>query len=108
MCPNHVLSHFTGLPFYGQGYAGATGMNQPHEGIDDVHWHASTDGTVPYYEIYPHLQDESLTTVRDDVTKTEYGYFDEEGGVVSFDDERSICDKMEYGILNRLNGFFIW
>lgn len=49
----------------------------------------------------------SMTSVRDDLTKSQYAFFDS-GGLVSFDNERSMCDKTEYAINNGLNGFLIW
>ena len=45
-----------------------------------------------------------MTSVRDEETKTPYAYFSN-GGLVSYDDEQSICDKAEYAIDNKLNGF---
>jgi len=48
----------------------------------------------------------SYTSVRDEQTKTQYAY--NEWGFISYDDERAICDKTEYGIDNNLNGYIIW
>jgi hypothetical protein len=48
----------------------------------------------------------SYTSVRDEQTKTQYAY--NEMGFISYDDERAICDKTEYGIDNNLNGYIIW
>ena len=51
----------------------------------------------------------SMTSVRDDLTKSQYAFFDSGVvGLVSFDNERSMCDKTEYAINNGLNGFLIW
>ena len=106
-----------GLSFYGQTYKGTTEMYAEHDGVDTAHWtnngDEDKDGSVPYYSIYPRLQEDrvdSLTTVREDVTKTEYAFFEHnsDGGLVSYEDERSLCDKAEYGIANQLNGHFIW
>lgn len=45
-----------------------------------------------------------MTSVRDEETKTQYAFFNN-GGLVSFDDERSICDKTEYVNDQELAGF---
>jgi chitinase len=37
---------------------------------------------------------------------TQYAY--SEKGMVSYDDERAICDKTEYAMDNNLNGYIIW
>ncbi len=47
-----------------------------------------------------------FTTVRDDRTKTQYAY--SSAGLVSYDDERAICDKTEYAMEHALNGYIIW
>lgn len=46
-----------------------------------------------------------MTSVRDEETMTQYAYFNEGGGLVSFDDEQSICDKTEYAMDNALHGY---
>ena len=80
----------------------------------------------------------NMISIRDELTKSQYAYFPGKpmlfcntilffypnndlhlicilnmhiylaGGLVSFDNERSICDKTEYAIENNLNGFLIW
>ncbi|KAL7534555.1 hypothetical protein ACHAXR_005949, partial [Thalassiosira sp. AJA248-18] len=107
-----------GLSFYGQTYKGTTEMYTKHEGIDTAHWvNADTDrdGSVPYHSIYPRMASKnrigSLTTVREDVTKTVYAQFEHNGvgkGLVSYENEESICEKAEYVLINELNGHFIW
>lgn len=47
-----------------------------------------------------------FTSVRDEQTMTQYAY--NQGSFLSFDDERSICDKTEYAMNNDLYGFIIW
>ena len=47
-----------------------------------------------------------MTSVRDEQTKTQYAYGT--SGMVSYDDERAICDKAAYAIDNGLNGVIIW
>ncbi|KAL7472651.1 hypothetical protein ACHAXS_013011 [Conticribra weissflogii] len=93
-----------GLAFYGRSFASATGMNEPHDGADNAHW-AVDEGTPQYYNIVAKLP--SMVVMRDDTTMTPYAYFPS-GGLVSFDDERSICEKTEYTVDNDLNGFLIW
>ena len=47
-----------------------------------------------------------LTSVRDEQTVTQYVYGLK--GMVSYDDERAICDKTEYAQVHDLNGYIIW
>jgi hypothetical protein len=49
----------------------------------------------------------SMTIEWDDETKTPIAYFPE-GGLISYDDEQSICLKTEYALAEDLNGFIIW
>ena len=49
---------------------------------------------------------DELTSVRDEQTMTQYVYGST--GMVSFDDERAICDKTEYAQVHDLNGYIIW
>ena len=53
-----------------------------------------------------------LTSVRDERTMTQYVYgkaaVDLPSTLVSFDDERAICDKTEYAQVHGLNGYIIW
>lgn len=109
-----------GVSFYGRTYRGTSDMYTAHEGADASHWlwrgaGVDADGGVPYYGIYPMLQPGnqrvSLVTVRDDVTKSEFAFFDGNGigkGLVSYENEWSLCVKAEYLMANELNGHFIW
>ena len=45
-------------------------------------------------------------SVRDDQTMTQYMFGNT--GMVSYDDERAICDKTEYAQVHNLNGYIIW
>ena len=53
-----------------------------------------------------------LTSVRDERTMTQYVFGKAAVGLpstlVSFDDERAICDKTEYAQVHSLNGYIIW
>ncbi|KAL7548413.1 hypothetical protein ACHAWF_011704, partial [Thalassiosira exigua] len=93
-----------GISFYGRSFAGATGLNQSHQGSDTGHWSAD-EGTPQFYNILAQLP--NMISERDELTKTTYAYFPS-GGLVSYDNERSICEKAEYAIQNYLNGFLIW
>ena len=42
----------------------------------------------------------------DDQTKTAFAY--SSSGFVSYDDERAICEKTQYAMDNKLNGYIIW
>jgi hypothetical protein len=93
-----------GLPFYGRSFAGATGLNEPHDGADQAVWSVD-DGTPQYYNIMAQLP--SMVHVWDKQSWTDWAYF-ESGGSVSFDDTNAICAKTQYALDNDLNGFIIW
>jgi chitinase len=92
-----------GFPFYGRSFLVAKHLYEPHEGNDDATWHED-EGVPQYYSIVE--KKEELTSVRDDQTMTQYAYYKK--GMISYDDERAICDKTEYGQIHGLNGYIIW
>eukprot|EP00554_Chaetoceros_debilis_P007329 CAMPEP_0194076696 /NCGR_PEP_ID=MMETSP0149-20130528/3460_1 /TAXON_ID=122233 /ORGANISM="Chaetoceros debilis, Strain MM31A-1" /LENGTH=1024 /DNA_ID=CAMNT_0038757527 /DNA_START=190 /DNA_END=3264 /DNA_ORIENTATION=+ len=94
-----------GLAFYGRSFAYASGLNTPHSGIDANNWE-SDDGIPQYFSIINRFGD--MTSVRHDVSKTPFAFFKGGSGLVSYDDERSICEKTEYVIDKDLKGFLIW
>jgi len=94
-----------GLAFYGRSFAYVSGLNQPHQGVDTNNW-SMDDGLPQYFSIVDRMP--TMTSVRHDQSKTPYAYFNNGGGFVSYDDERSICEKAEYVIDNNLHGFLIW
>jgi chitinase len=96
-----------GLGFYGHSYAGAIGLNQPHDGLDLNHW-AADDGVPQYYNIANEIESGSMTSVFHELSQTPYAYFNNGSGFVSYENEQSICKKTDYAIENNLNGFLIW
>eukprot|EP00548_Thalassiothrix_antarctica_P014233 CAMPEP_0194165250 /NCGR_PEP_ID=MMETSP0154-20130528/1225_1 /TAXON_ID=1049557 /ORGANISM="Thalassiothrix antarctica, Strain L6-D1" /LENGTH=700 /DNA_ID=CAMNT_0038875645 /DNA_START=137 /DNA_END=2236 /DNA_ORIENTATION=+ len=94
-----------GMPFYGRSYGSASGLNQPFEGADMKHF-SIDEGTPQYFNIVS--QHGSMTSVRHEATKTQYGSFNDGSGFVSYDNEQAICDKTEYVLNENLNGFIIW
>ena len=95
-----------GLPFYGRSYGGSTKLHSSHSGADDIHWWEDK-GKPQYHAILEKLPE--MITLRDDVTKTQYAYFDDDkGGLVSYDDNQAICDKIEYARSKNLHGYSIW
>lgn len=91
-----------GLSFYGRSYQKATGMKQFHGGADDIHWHLD-EGSPQYFNIVKELS--RMTTYRHETTQTQYAVFnDGDRGMVSYDDARSICDKVEYANDRGLHG----
>jgi len=94
-----------GLAFYGRSFAYASGLNQPHQGADTNNW-GDDEGSPQYFNIVDRLP--AMTSVRHDVSKTQFAFFKNGNGFVSYDDERSICEKTEYAIANGLKGFLIW
>jgi len=93
-----------GLPFYGRSFGSASSLNQPFDGADMTHFRID-EGTPQYFNI---VNQPGIISVRHEETKTQYGYFADGSGFVSYDDEQAICDKTEYVIENDLNGFIIW
>ncbi len=49
---------------------------------------------------------DGMTSIRDEQTMTQYAYGTT--GMVSYDDERAICDKTDYAQVHDLNGYIIW
>lgn len=95
-----------GLPFYGRSFKRATGMKQFHGGADDINYHLD-EGSPQYFNIVKELR--KMTTYRHEKTQTQYAVFnDANGGLVSYDDPRAICDKVDYANQRGMNGFLIW
>lgn len=90
-----------GLPFFGHSYLGAKKIGDQckasWDGVctDTNTWHED-GGSPQYYNIYKHLPKMALTW--DSQTATPLGQNDQ--GVVSYDDPRSICLKTEYALSN--------
>lgn len=75
------------------------------------------EGSPQYFNIYNKLP--NMIQVRDNKSKTQYAYISHSKqespvaqslpeGLVSFDDERAICDKVNYAQESNLGGFLIW
>ncbi|KAL3815838.1 hypothetical protein ACHAXA_007480 [Cyclostephanos tholiformis] len=94
-----------GLAFYGRSFAGSSSLGSSHTGADTVSW-ALDEGTPQYFNIMDKIDE--MTVEWDDETATPIAYFPDGSGIVSYDDERSICLKTEYAIDESLNGFIIW
>lgn len=58
------------------------------------------------YNIVEKLREGHYTSIRDEQTMTQYIYGGT--GMVSYDDERAICDKTQYAQERDLNGYIIW
>ncbi|KAL7552787.1 hypothetical protein ACHAWF_016039 [Thalassiosira exigua] len=96
-----------GLPFFGRSYLDATEMGARHGGNDAYSW-PDDDGSPTYYNIIEKVGEGEMTSVRDETTKAAYAYFDDGYGMVSYEDPRSMCDKVEYATNEGLGGFVIW
>jgi len=106
--PDHKIN--IGLPFYGRSYGKAKGFNEEFDGYADTHWFED-EGVPQYYNIERDLNNASsnFKAFRHEPSWTAGGYFDDaDGGFVSFDDQRAICDKVEYAQNEGLNGFIVW
>ena len=108
------------MPFYGRSFKFASDVNQPHGGNDLANW-PEDEGTPQYFNVYNKLP--LMTQLRDNKSKTQYAYTTPSQqtpsngfnsvdslpeGIVSFDDERAICDKVHYAQENDLGGFIVW
>ena len=76
----------------------------PHISPRKHHLSFLTNAVYIDYNIMDKMDE--LTSVRDEQTMTQYVYGST--GMVSFDDERAICDKTEYAQVHDLNGYIIW
>ena len=99
-----------GLPFYGRSFSHATGMKQFHGGADDVNFHLD-EGSPQYFNIVNELKgvegyaDSGMTTYRHEKTQTQFAVFNGGNrGLVSYDDPRAICDKVEYANERGMHG----
>jgi len=90
-----------GLGFYGRSFLNAKALHEPHGGTDDKTWSVD-EGTPQYFNIMDQMK--HMTYVWDDESMTPIAFFDS-GGMVSYDDERSICEKTAYAIDNDLHGY---
>ena len=93
-----------GLSFYGRSYAYAMGLDTKHSGNDVNNW-ALDEGIPPYHSIMDKMA--AMTSVRHDVSKTQFAFFDCGDGLVSYDDERAICEKTQYTVAKGLRGLVI-
>ncbi|EED94417.1 hypothetical protein THAPSDRAFT_261895, partial [Thalassiosira pseudonana CCMP1335] len=102
-----------GLPFYGRSFKYATKLNQAHGGNDVANW-PDDEGTPQYFNVHNKLP--YMIQMRDNKSKTQYAYtsrIEQPGsnlpeGLVSFDDDRAICDKVHYAQEKQLGGYIIW
>jgi len=49
-----------------------------------------------------------MITKRHETSKTQYAYFKDGSGLVSYDDPQAVCDKVAYVNQNFLGGVFVW
>jgi len=115
-----------GLPFYGRSFKFANKLNQEHGGNDLANW-PEDDGTPQFFNVWNKLP--YMRQMRDNKSKTQFAYISHQEqpqitpmpglngdaiaqslpeGLVSFDDERAICDKVHYAQERELGGFIIW
>jgi chitinase len=81
-------------------------MKQLHEGADDRNFHLD-EGSPQYFNIVNNLN--RMTTYRHEKTQTQYAVLNSpDGGLVSYDDPRAICDKVHYANERGMHGFLVW
>ena len=92
-----------GLGFYGRSFKDSKELGVTHGGTDEHAWEID-EGTPQWFNLMERFDE--MTYVWDEETSTPIAYFDDnKGGLVSYDDERSICMKTEYAIEESLHGF---
>jgi hypothetical protein len=104
-----------GVPFYGKTYAVATELNAPHSNtnglfggnVDQANWPQDL-GTPVFYNMLDTMVKGSMMCKRHAPSKTEYAYFKDGSGLVTYDDTQAVCNKAEYVNQNLLGGMFIW
>ena len=94
-----------GVPFFGRTYLGTNRLFGPHGGSDTGNW-KEYGGQPQYHEILDNLLE--MVSLREDVTKTQYAYFTKTKGLVSYDDNQSVCDKVQYSVDKDYHGLYIW
>lgn len=92
-----------GLSFNGVVYHGAEALY----GLHTTELTTEVDVMMSYHEIFPSLQNKEMSKGWDDVSKSIFG-MNTWGELTTFEDVMSICWKMDYGIKNDMNGFFVW
>ncbi len=103
-----------GLPFYGRSWADCDnaddspngGYYQNCQGAGDGTWEP---GVYDYDDIMANkLTDEQYTAYWNDVSKVPYLFNEETGEFITYDDERSIANKIAYLENRQLGGAMIW
>ena len=105
-----------GIPFYGSSYSFATELGGYHSNtggrrggkVDQVNWPRDLGTPVFYNILEKFTMGRDLITRRHEPTKTQYAYFGDGSGLVSYDDPQSVCDKVDYVNKNFLAGVFVW
>jgi len=104
-----------GVPFYGKTFSYATEINGYHSNtngqsggnVDQQNWPRDF-GTPNYYRIVDKLSKGGMVSKRHEPTKTQYAYFKDGSGLVSYDDPQAVCDKANYVNTNQLGGLVVW
>mmetsp|Transcript_15713 Transcript_15713/g.33218 ORF Transcript_15713/g.33218 Transcript_15713/m.33218 type:complete len:769 (+) Transcript_15713:917-3223(+) len=104
-----------GVPFYGKTFSFATKLNGFHsnnngqgEGnVDQNNWPQDL-GSPIYYNIVDKLSKGGMVVRRHEPTKTQYAYFKDGSGLVTYDDPQAVCDKANYVNENLLGGLHFW
>jgi len=96
------------IPFYGLSFSGAFAIGQEAkcnwigDCSDTVTWQQDS-GSPKYHNIYKKLPELDITFDNETMATFAFGG----AGIVSFDDERSVCLKTEYVIEHELGGVLI-
>lgn len=93
-----------GVPFYGHGFAGCTGLHQKHAGGDTTV--CFEPGNITYVEIMKRMN--LFNRHWDDRAKVPYLVNDSGNLFISYDDEESVALKAGYVMTAGARGLIIW
>jgi chitinase len=92
-----------GAGFYGRSFIGAKKPGDSHSGSDTRNWSVA-EGMPMYYEI---MEQNNLVHMWDDKAKVPWAYFPE-GGMVSFENEKSLQIKTNWMKQHGIGGIIVW
>jgi len=75
--------------------------------VDQGNWPQDL-GTPVYYNILDKMGKGGMMSKRHEPTHTQYAYFKDGSGLVTYDDPQAVCDKANYVNTNLLGGLFVW
>ena len=94
-----------GVPFYGRGFAGTSGLGQSFSGMPTGTWEA---GVFDYSHLMSLMSDPEWSRSWDDTAKAPTAYSATQQVLVSYEDEESLGLKLDYIDEQGLLGVMSW